>query len=57
MGVRVRTKEREEKEIGRPKRTLEQEAASTAGTLTEGDLEATWELREEKKKNSASVRF
>lgn len=50
MGARGRAKEREEKEIGRPKRTLEQEAASSARTLTEGDLEATWELRKKKKK-------
>lgn len=49
MGARGRAKEREEKEIGRPKRTLEQEAASSARTLTEGDLEATWELRKKKK--------
>lgn len=54
MRARGKAKEREEKEIGRPKRTLEQKAASSAGTLTEGDLEATWELR---KKSSASVRF
>lgn len=45
MRARGKAKEREEKEIGRPKRTLEQKAASSAGTLTEGDLEATWELR------------
>lgn len=53
----MRTKEREEKEIGRPKRTLEQEAASTAGTLTEGDLEATWELRGKKKKKQCFGAF
>lgn len=45
MGARGRAKERHEKEIGRPKRTLELEAPSSAGTLTEGDPEATWELR------------
>lgn len=45
MGARRVAKEREEKEIGRPKCTLELEAVSSAGTLTEGDLEATWELR------------
>ena len=48
MRARGKAKEREEKEIGRPKRTLEQKAASSAGTLTEGDLEATWELRKKK---------
>lgn len=57
MGVKERERRKgKKKKPGAPSVRWEQEAASTAGTLTEGDLEATWELRE-KKKNSASVRF